>query len=105
MDWEKIKTDYLERKEKERQIGIDKIREEFDNAINNLTPEEIEKIDDGKIPASIEKIADIDPLTFNFVSKIDNSVVLGTIYDIIDAQTYQQEKKSSTMEYVLENNS
>lgn len=105
MDWEKIKTDYLERKEKERQFGIDKIREEFDNAINNLTPEEIEKIDDGKIPASIEKIADIDPLTFNFVSKIDNSVVLGTIYDIIDAQTYQQEKKSSTMEYVLENNS
>lgn len=105
MDWEKIKTDYLERKEKERQIGIDKIREEFDNAINNLTPEEIEKIDDGKIPSSIEKIADIDPLTFNFVSKIDNSIVLGTIYDIIDAQTYQQEKKSSTMEYVLENNS
>ena len=102
MDWEKIKTDYLERKEKERQMGIDKVRELFDSAIEGLTYDDIDDIQDGKIPSSIEKIAVIDPVTFNFVSKEDNTIVLGTIYDIFDAIKYQSDKKNTAIENSIE---
>lgn len=102
MDWDKIKTDYLNRMEIEKQKGIDKIREMFDNAIDNLTQQEIDGIEEGKIPASIEKIADIDPVTFNFVAKQDNTIILGTIYDIMDAQNFQSEKRNSDIENNVE---
>lgn len=102
MDWENIKSDYLERKEKERQMGIDKIREMFDEAIEKITPEEFSKIEEGKIPSNIEKIADIDPVTFNFVAKDYPDVVLGTIYDLMDAQTYAHDKQVSNLEMAIE---
>lgn len=102
MDWEKISKDYLERKEIERQLGIDKIRQAFEDAINSLTPEDFEKIEEGKIPSSIEKIADIDPVTDNFVAKQDNSIILGTIYDIIEAQEYNSNNRAERMENAFE---
>ena len=70
----------------------------FDEAIEKITSEEYDAIEDGKIPSSIEKIADIDPVTFNFVSKEYPDVVLGTIYDIMDAQQFQREKRTSAIE-------
>lgn len=102
MDWEVIKADYLNRMEQEKQNGIDKIREEFETAILNISADDIDNIYEGKLPASISKIADIDPVTFNFVSKIDNSIVLGTIYDIMDAQTYKNENKINAFENYVE---
>lgn len=101
MDWDKIKSDYLDRQERERQMGIDKIRMMFEEAIEKITSEEYDAIEDGKIPSSIEKIADIDPVTFNFVSKEYPDVVLGTIYDIMDAQQFQREKRTSAIEVTV----
>ena len=102
MNWEEIKKDYLERKEMERQKGIDKIREMFEKAIDELTSEDFDKIEDGKIPVSIEKIADIDPVTYNFVAKQDNTIILGTIYDILDAKEFNTNNKSERMELAVE---
>ena len=105
MNWDEIKDDYVKRMENEKQRGIDKIREQFDKAINELTSEEVDAIEDGKIPNSISKIADLDPVTFNFVSKIDNSIVLGTIYDILEAQDFQKTNKNNNIELAVETQS
>lgn len=105
MNWDEIKDDYVKRMEDEKQRGIDKIREQFDNVIDELTSEEVDAIEDGKIPNSISKIADLDPVTFNFVSKIDNSIVLGTIYDILEAQDFQKTNKNNNIELAVETQS
>ena len=102
MDWDVIKNDYTIRMENEKKKGVDKIREQFDKIIDNLTNEDVENIEDGKIPASIAKISDYDQASGNFVSKIDNTIVLGTIYDIIDAQNFQKENKNNNIEMLIE---
>ena len=85
--WEQIKQDYLDRIQKEKELGIDKEKEAYDNALNNLTNEEVENfIDEGEMPESLLKIVDIDPKSNNFVSKTYHDVVIGSITDIIDKQ-------------------
>ena len=84
MDWEEIKRDYEERMEREKQLGIDKVRDEFFKCIEELTGEDIENFYDGVLPSSLAKIVEIDPLTNNFVSKEHPDIVIGTIYDILE---------------------
>lgn len=93
MDWEKIKSDYLERMEKERQLGIDKIREQFDNIVNNLKPEDLDDIEDGVLPPAIEKLVVLDPTTSNLMCKEFDDVVIATIYDLFDLRDFLIEKK------------
>lgn len=103
MDWEKIKADYIERKEREKQLGIDKIREVYDEILNNLTLDEIDKFeDDGKLPAALEKIVVYDPSTNLFVSKEYPDVVIGNMYDILDASEYIMVNKSDKVEEAVE---
>lgn len=103
MNWEEIKTDYLNRMEKEKQLGIDKTRELYDEAINNLTEDDIDKFeDDGKIPSTIEKIVIFNPSTNNFVSKEYPDIVIGTMYDILDAYEYIKNKKTEKIEELVE---
>lgn len=103
MDWEKIKSDYIERKAYEKELGIDKLREVYDEILNNLTLDEIDKFeDDGKLPSALEKILVYDPLTNLFISKEYPDVVIGNMYDILDASEYIMANKSDKVEEAVE---
>lgn len=103
MDWEKIKSDYIERKEREKELGIDKLREVYDEILNNLTLDEIDKFeDDGKLPSALEKILVYDPSTNLFISKEYPDVVIGNMYDILDASEYIMANKSDKVEEAVE---
>lgn len=95
--WESIKQDYIDRKNKERQLGIDKIREQFDEVLNKLSISEIDDLlEEGVVPISISKLSNVDPITGNFVCKEYPDVVLSTLANIVDVL---EDKKQS-----LENN-
>ena len=98
MDWEKIKLDYIERIEKEKQLGIDKVREQFDSIINNLKPEDLDEIEDGVLPSAIEKLVVLDPKTSRLMSKEFDDVVIATIYDLFDLREYLMNKKVEEIE-------
>ena len=98
MDWEKIKSDYIERIEKEKQLGVDKIREQFDSIINNLKPEDLDEIEDGVLPSAIEKLVVLDPKTSRLMSKEFDDVVIATIYDLFDLREYLINKKVEEIE-------
>ena len=103
MDWDKIQKDYLERMEREKQLGIDKIREVYDEILNNLTLDEIDKFeDDGKLPSALEKIVVYDPATNLFVSKEYPDVMIGNMYDILEASEYIMANKSDKVEEAME---
>ena len=79
--------EHASRMAKEKELGIDKEREAYSEALNKLTKEEINNfIEEGEMPASILKIVDIDPMSNNFVSKTYNDAVIGSINDITDKQ-------------------
>lgn len=103
-DWEKIKADYLERKEKEKQLGVDKTREAYENALENLTLEDFDDIDDGKLPKSISLIVQLDPKTNNFVSKEYTDIVIGSIYDLFDAREFLANKVEEEFSLIVEAN-
>jgi hypothetical protein len=87
MDWEKIVKDYDERKEREKQLGIDHVRESVEKALEKLTSEEFDAFEEeGEVPASLKKLVDFDPVTSNFVDKTYPDIVIMTIYDILDAR-------------------
>lgn len=90
MDWEQIKADYIERMNKEKEYGIDKVREQFASVIESLTIDELDKfVEEGEVPKGISKICDIDPVTGNFVAKNYKEIVLYTINDIIDYREFR----------------
>jgi DNA polymerase elongation subunit (family B) len=88
--WEDIVNDYKDRIEKEKQLGIDKEREMYENALSQLSDEEKEEfLDSGEVPKSITKIVDTNPVTMEFMSKTYKDIVIGSIYDIIDYSTIE----------------
>ena len=87
MNWDEIVKDYDERKEREKQLGIDHVRELVEKAVDKLTSEEFDAFEeDGEIPASLKKLVDFDPVTSNFVDKTYPDIVIITIYDLLDAR-------------------
>ena len=100
MDWEKIKADYVERLRREKELGIEKVREKFNSVLDEMTTEIFDEFEEGNIPSSLSAIIDIDPKTGNFVSKEYPDIVIGTIYDIFDAMegNADQEEMESTAE-------
>lgn len=89
MDWEAIKSDYLQRMDNERNLGTDKIREKYNEIIENLTQEEINSFIDGKLPRGLGNIIEIDPKSTNFISKQFKEVVIGNINDILQNYSYE----------------
>lgn len=85
MDWGEIKRDYLERMEREKQLGVDRVKDAFQKALDNLTYDEFDKFLEGELPKSIDDIVDIDPNSGGFVHKEYHDIVIGTIYDVFDA--------------------
>lgn len=86
MDWEKISGEYLNRIEQEKQNGVDKIREVYDKAIENMTMADFNAFEEGKLPSALDKIIKLDASTNNFVAKNYPDVVIGTIFDILEAR-------------------
>lgn len=90
MNWNDIKTNYENRIEKEKELGIDNVRKIYNNVLNELTEEDISKIEnEGILPSKLEKIIDIDPTNGNFVSKEYPDIIIGTINDLIDSVYYK----------------
>ena len=85
MDWDKIVTDYKERMAREKELGINFVRDKFEKVLNEITTEVFDEFEDGEIPSSLSSIIDIDPKTGNFISKDYPDIVIGTIYDVFDA--------------------
>lgn len=99
MNWEEIVKDYDERKEREKQLGIDHIREEVEKAINKLTGEDFDKFEDeGEIPSALKKFVDFDPVTSNFVDKTYPDIVIITIYDLLDARDAKENENGEEAE-------
>jgi hypothetical protein len=85
MNWEDIKSDYQYRMMREKQLGINAIRERFDIALENMSSSDFENFEDGELPSSLTDIIMVDPKTGNFVSKEYPDIVIGTLYDVFDA--------------------
>ena len=98
MNWDEIVKDYDERTAREKQLGIDHVRELAEKAVANLSGEEFSAFeDDGEIPASLKKIVNFDPITSNFVDKTYPDIVIMTIYDLLDAR-YAKETENGEEE-------
>ena len=83
--WEQIKSDYIKRKEEEKRLGIDVIREKFDAIIAKLTISEIsDLLEEGIIPDSLNKITNINPITGDFVCKEYPDITLATLANMVD---------------------
>lgn len=95
MDWDEIQRDYLERMEKERQLGIDKVKARFAEIVFNMTLDELEDFEDGDMPKAMLEIVDVDPITGKFMSKEYKDIVIGTILDVLEAK----EDKINALEF------
>lgn len=82
MDWETIKSDYLARKDEERNLGIDKIREQYENIIANMTQADVTAFINGNPPKSLMAIVEPDPKSSNLVSRQFPGVIIGNVADI-----------------------
>ena len=69
MDWDKIYADYQERMRIEKERGIDLIRQKYNEIIDNLSEEDVEKVMDGELPDELYNIIDINPTNGHFVCK------------------------------------
>lgn len=99
MNWEAIVADYDARMDREKQLGIDAVRERFEAAIKKMDSEKWEDfIENGDIPDSILKIVDIDGPTGNFIDKNYPDIVIATIYDVFD----MRDEEANKVEYVMQ---
>ena len=85
MNWDEIVKDYDDRMEREKQLGIDLVRDSVEKAIERMTSEEFDAFEEnGEVPSSIRKLVDFDPVTSNFVDKNYPDIVIMSINDILD---------------------
>ena len=82
MDWEAIKSEYIAKEEEERKLGIDKIREQYENIIANMTQADVTAFINGNPPKSLMAIVEPDPKSSNLVSRQFPGVVIGNVTDI-----------------------
>ena len=97
--WEAIKQDYIRRKEEEKRLGVDVIREKFETILNKLSMTEInELLDEGIIPESIKKITIVDPITGDFMCKQYPDITLARLSDLVELLEEKQ-KQSEEVDY------
>jgi hypothetical protein len=83
--WEDIVADYEERMKKEKELGIDKEKEELDKVMHSLTKQEVDDfLEDGTIPDAVLRVCVLDPKTFYLMSKKYPDIQIGSLNDIID---------------------
>ena len=84
MNWDEIYADYVERKRKEKELGIDFIRQQYDEIISNMSDSDVEDFTDGVLPSGLDNIIELEPETGNFISKQYPDVIIGSIHDIFE---------------------
>lgn len=85
MDWNEIVKDYNERIEKERELGINKIREVFEKSLDKLSGDDfIAIIEENTLPSSMAKVAVIDKDNGDIMAKDFPDMKISSISDIID---------------------
>lgn len=84
MNWDEIYADYVERKRKEKELGVDFIRQQYDEIISNMSDSDVEDFTDGVLPSDLDKIIELEPETGNFISKQYPDVIIGSIHDIFE---------------------
>lgn len=90
MNWDEIYSDYNNRLQREKELGIDNVRKIYDEVLNTLTQSDIDALEeDGTLPTKLDKIIDIDPVTGFFVSKEYPDIVIGNVNDMLDAVYYK----------------
>jgi hypothetical protein len=82
MDWEKIKAEYTSRVEEERKLGIDMIREQYEDIVEKMTQSEVTAFMNGNIPKQLLAIVEPDPKSTNLMSRKFPGVVIGNVADI-----------------------
>lgn len=85
MDWDKIVEDYENRMKREKELGIERFRNKWNEVISNLSSDDLENFEEGILPASLTPIIEFDPKIGAFVSKDYPDIIIGTIYDVYDA--------------------
>ena len=61
MDWDAILKDYDDRMAREKELGINFVREEVEKAIGKMTAEEFDKFEEeGEIPASLKRLVEAE---------------------------------------------
>lgn len=84
MDWDAIKTEYMERMEMLKMDGIKEEVETYNDIIKGLSDDDIEALtEEGTIPAKILAFCDFDFATNSFVSKKWN-IKIGELWNILD---------------------
>ena len=82
MDWEAIKAEYLSREEEERKLGIDKIREQYEEIVENMSQAEVVAFMNGNPPKALMAIVEPDPKSSHLVSRQFPGVIIGNVMDI-----------------------
>ena len=90
MNWDEIYSDYNNRLQREKELGIDNVRKIYDEVLNTLTQSDIDALEeDGTLPTKLDKIIDIDPVTGFFVSREYPDIVIGNVNDMLYAVYYK----------------
>ena len=85
MNWEEIKSDYLQRMKEYERAEIKAELEAYNKAIEKLTSADLTKFsEEGILPNSILNIVDEDANSNNFVSKKYPNIIIGNLRDIYD---------------------
>lgn len=101
MDWDKVVTDYTARVKREKELGIEKIREKWNDTISHLSSDDFDNfVDDGIVPSNLAEVITFDPKANAFVSKDYPDIVIGTIYDIFDAHEEMLNRMEQADEYL-----
>ena len=82
MDWNEIKGEYIAKEEEERRLGIDKIREQYDEIVENMTQAEVVAFMNGNPPKALMAIVEPDPKSSHLMARQFPGVIIGNVMDI-----------------------
>ena len=99
MDWNKIVANYEERMKREKELGIQFIRDKFNDVLYNMSSEDFDDFEEGELPKALVGLIEVDPKTGSFVSKDYPDIVIGTIYDVFDAKEERARREEEMDEY------
>lgn len=105
MNWEEIVGEYNARKEKEKQLGVDKTRELVEAIFERMSIDEYNAfIDEGEMPSKLSELVELDPEKGVFVDKNYKDMIVFTPSDVIDAKEYRMsmiEEEYEVQEYLF----
>lgn len=91
MDWDKIVKDYNARMEREKELGINKVREVFEKAMDKMTNDEyIDLVGDLVLPSCMSSFVTLDKDTGKILSKDYPDITIAMVSDVIDYR-YQKD--------------